>query len=646
MKKLYLFCLILLANFTFAQGIPTSTLDSIKLFLKEKSSKERSAFYLQKAEHYSNLNTRYSFQYNQLAVKEALNCKDKTHLALAYNSLGNIHQYKTDIDSALFYHKAALSLRKGSGDTLGMADSYNNIGIAYDASGNFENALLYYFKSLKYYEAKRNDEKTAMTLVNIGVVYKTQKEYKKAYFYYNKANQLYRKIKSDFGITVTAGNLGGILINFKSYKKSLEYSETAKEGYKKLNYNRYLAYPISNIAVAYDSLHRFEEANLNYIESIALHEKFDNKFEFANVSNAYASCLIKQEKYHESILYSQKALTYAQEDNAGFIEVCALENLSKAYAKLGVFDKAYYYSNLYNKGTDLMFKKEKTKAIFELEAKYENEKKSKLLLQIQNKIQQRNTLILILSLLIISVALISYLIYRQQKLTVVQKEQEFELKTAIAEIESQNKLQEQRISISRDLHDNIGAQLTFIISSINNIKHAFEINNSKLENKLQNISSFTKATIVELRDTIWAMNTEKVLLEDLKLRIYNFIEKAKLAIEGVQFDFEIGENLTDICFSSVDGMNVYRVIQEAVHNSIKYANGSQVKVNFTKQDESIRIKITDNGTGFDVNNVLLGNGIFNMEKRVKELHGTFLLKSEINKGTRVIIELPYKQFET
>ena len=646
MKKLYLFSLIFLANFTFAQGIPTSTLDSLQVILSKKSSKERCLYFLEKAEHFSNINTNYSFQYNQLAVNEALNSNDKLLLALTYNSLGNIHQYKTDIDSALHYHKKALALRMEVGDSLGLADSYNNIGIAYDANGNFESALLYYFKSLKCSEAKKNDEKTAMTLVNIGIVYKAQKEYKKAYYYYKKANELYIKIKSDFGITVTAGNLGGILINFQSYQKSLAYSETAKEGYKKLNYNRYLAYPISNIAVVYDSLHRFTEANLNYIESISLHEKFKNNFEVANISNAFANCLIKQQNYHESIDYSLKALKYAQEDNAGFLEVGALNNLSKAYGKLGLYEKAYYYANLYNKGTDLLFKKEKTKAIFELEAKYENEKKSKLLLQIQTKMQRRNTLILILSILIASVALISYLIYRQQKIKVLQREQEFKLKTAIAEIESQNKLQEQRISISRDLHDNIGAQLTFIISSINNIKHAFDINNTKLEKKLQSISSFTKSTIVELRDTIWAMNINKVSLNDLKLRIYNFIEKAKLAIDGIRFEFEIDENLTNIYFSSVDGMNVYRVIQEAVHNSIKYSKATEISVHFKKDHDLLLIKITDNGSGFDPSTVLLGNGIFNMKKRIKDIHGTFILQSEVGKGTCVIIELPYKQFTT
>ena len=70
--------------------------------------------------------------------------------------------------------------------------------------------------------------------------------------------------------------------------------------------------------------------------------------------------------------------------------------------------------------------------------------------------------------------------YNQQKLKNRQLQKENELKDALIKIETQNRLQEQRLRISRDLHDNIGAQLTFIISSIDYLKYGFEIKNEKL----------------------------------------------------------------------------------------------------------------------------------------------------------------------
>ena len=644
MKKFYLFYFSFFFTIAFAQGLPVTTLESLSKQLKKKNSQQKCQFFLEKAEQVANTDTKTSLLYSQKALIEALNIENDSLIGLSYNTLGNAHQALTQLDSSLFYHQQSLLYREKTKDTLGIADSNNNIGIVFDSKGNFANALKHYFKALKFYEKKKADDKIAMTMVNIGIVYKAQKEYKKAYFYYKKANEIYVKINSEFGIAVTSGNLGGILINFKSYNSSLKFSNIAKTGYEKLGYKQYVAYSISNIAVAYDSLHNFEKANKSYLESITLHEEFENNYEVANISNAFSKCLIKQKKYKESIFYAEKALKYAQNAGAYLLEVASYGTLSDAYAKTGTFEQAYRYANQYNKGMDNLFKSEKTKAIFEIEAKYENEKKSKLLLQIQNKIQRRNTVVIILSLLILSIALISYLIYRQQKIKSIQKEQEFELKTAISAIETQNKLQEQRITISRDLHDNIGAQLTFIISSINNIKHAFDVNNPKLEHKLQVISTFTKATIVELRDTIWAMNTKEVSVEDLRLRIFNFIEKAKLAVDKITFNFQIDEKLSDLLFGSVDGMNIYRVVQEGVHNSIKYANASKIDVTFTKDKKKIIIKISDDGTGFDSNNVTLGHGIFNMKKRVKDMQGQLDFISDEVSGTTILIQLPYKRF--
>jgi signal transduction histidine kinase len=644
MIKIYVFYFFILVNYAFAQQTPLSNLDSISIKLKGKSAKQKCLYFLKKAEQVANSNTKYSYLYSQEALKEALLSNIDSLIGLSYSTLGNNYQLQTQLDSSLFYHKNALLYREKLNDTLGMADSYNNIGIAYDSKGAFENALRQYFMALKLYEKKQENEKTAMTLVNIGVVYKTQKEYKKAYNYYKRAYELYKSLKSEFGMTATSGNFGAILINFKAYKKSLLYSKQAKDGYEKLGFRRHIAYPLSNIAVVYDSLHRFEDANKNYIASIALYEEFSNNFEVANICNAFSNCLIKQKKFKESIVYAEKALQYAKVAEANFVEICALKNLAKAYGGLGVYEKAYYYANLYNAGSDRLFKFEKTKAIFEVEAKYESEKKSKLLMQVQNTIQQRNTWVLILCMLIISVGLISYLIYRQQKIKALQQAQAVELKTAVAAVESKNNLQEQRMSISRDLHDNIGAQLTFIISSINNIKHAFVIDNAKLEGKLQSISAFAKSTIVELRDTIWAMNVEHISLEDVRFRIFNFIEKAKLTFETTEFNFEIDPQLSRIYFSSMDGLNVYRIIQEAVHNSIKYAQALEINVQIRRENKFVIIEIKDNGVGFNPNKQVWGNGLENMKKRIKDIGGNYELLTKINEGTTITIQLPYKKY--
>src|SRR5690554_3568603 len=105
----------------------------------------------------------------------------------------------------------------------------------------------------------------------------------------------------------------------------------------------------------------------------------------------------------------------------------------------------------------------------------------------------------------------------------------------------------------------------------------------QLRNKLSGISSFTSQTIYELRDTIWAMNKENITIEDLQSRISNFIEQAKSVSEQTDFSFNMDDDVSENqMFSSLEGVNIYRIIQEAVNNSLKYASAKSIEVNISK----------------------------------------------------------------
>ena len=201
-------------------------------------------------------------------------------------------------------------------------------------------------------------------------------------------------------------------------------------------------------------------------------------------------------------------------------------------------------------------------------------------------------------------------------------------------------MQEQRLRISRDLHDNIGAQLTFIISSIDNLKYGIKNASSSTKEKLTNISAFTSQTIYELRDTIWAMNKESITFEDLQARITNFINKANDASSNIVFSYNVSNTISaDYTMSSVVGMNIYRIIQEAVNNALKYAEASKISVYISEENEKFIITISDNGKGFNINEIKRGNGLSNMKKRAQELKGTINVISEESKGTQIILEL-------
>ncbi|MCR9082069.1 MAG: ATP-binding protein, partial [Cyclobacteriaceae bacterium] len=312
--------------------------------------------------------------------------------------------------------------------------------------------------------------------------------------------------------------------------------------------------------------------------------------------------------------------------------------LITSFAALGDADSSRYYANLYQ--STLRSKEEKAakELTAELETKYQTALKDSQISEQQLQIRNKNFQLYGSLLMALVLGLVGYLLYKQQKLKNRQLEQEVELKEALAQIETQNKLQEQRLLIARDLHDNIGAQLTFIISSIENLKY-FEPIKESLTPRFESIANFTKQTIRELRDTIWAMNSGAVTLEDLVGRVKNFIQQGKQSTD-VKLDFVQEEGL-DLSkkISSANSIQILRILQEAVQNAVKYADASQIQVIFSLGENQLQFQVIDNGKGFDLEKVKAGNGLGNMQKRADEIEASLSVKSETGRGTEICLLL-------
>lgn len=190
------------------------------------------------------------------------------------------------------------------------------------------------------------------------------------------------------------------------------------------------------------------------------------------------------------------------------------------------------------------------------------------------------------------------------------------------------------------MHDNIGAQLSFIVSAIDTIKYYISDTNEPVSNKLTSIGTFAKETIQELRDTIWAMNKPTITIKDLKSRVANFMEKAKLSHQNIQILLKSDANIADEqSFSGLQGLNIFRIIQEATNNAVKYSEATEIKINISKSNNQICFEIIDNGNGFVEQEVEPGNGLLNMRKRALELGNELIINSEKGKGTSIKFEV-------
>ena len=110
----------------------------------------------------------------------------------------------------------------------------------------------------------------------------------------------------------------------------------------------------------------------------------------------------------------------------------------------------------------------------------------------------------------------------------------------------------------------------------------------------------------------------------------------RMMMMTMRITFSAQNNIdTEYVFSSIKGISTFRVIQEAVNNAIKYAEASKIDIITTESDDNLIFEIIDNGKGFDINTIIFGNGLENMQKRIDEVGGKLNIESKLKKGTSI-----------
>lgn len=527
---------------------------------------------------------------------------------------------------------------------LGMADAYSQLSLVYGYQGKYEESTKNSIEGIKLYEKLNQLDRLADYYAEMGYTMK-YRDLKKALYYMQKGKAVAEANNFENELKDIYNNYGVLKEINNELDSALYYFNSGLEIKLKLNDSIGVPYSWSNMAGVYGLQENFSKSREYFNKSLQQRLIWADSLGIAENYTQLGEVFMAEKKWSNAIPFMHKSLPISLKKNYQNLTQYNYKMLSDIYKKLNNADSALYYFEQYSAVKDSVHSIKVQESISALNIEFETEKKENQLLeqrvQLAEKdleVRRKNTLIFGSLALALILGLLGYLLYNQQRLKNRQLQKEGELKTALAKIETQNKLQEQRLRISRDLHDNIGAQLTFIISSIDNLKFGFTDIGEKLGNKLSSISNFTTQTIYELRDTIWAMNKEAITFEDLQVRIANFIEHARNASEKTEFSFNIDPSVDQsYIFTSVQGMNVYRIIQESVNNSLKYSSAEEIEVNISKKEDQHYIEIIDNGIGFNPDTVELGNGLNNLKKRAAEIGGNIEIISRTNRGTRVTL---------
>ena len=555
----------------------------------------------------------------------------------------NIKQiYTTKYDETIKLARYGYDLTNKQNDLSNKGDFLRIIGGAYMRKGNIDSASAYYYKALNILTPTRNTEKLGLIYDDMARMYRKLEQPDRALSFYDKALALYEAEDNQEGIARINNESGVVFRDKGDYKTANERFEKSLGIQRHRNDSVGIGYSLEFLGYNQLLIKDYKKSESYLQEALSIRKKLKDKFALMLNYTALGEFYKETKRPLLSNEYFEKSNDVAKKINFPDIQKYNYGQIMANYESVNNFSQAYKSLKAFNVLNDSLYNVQKLKDVEEITTKYETAEKEKQLLaqrtviaENELRLKNRNQWIFGLSSLAVIIGLIGFLFYKQQVLKNIKQQQENELKLALEKIENQNRLQEQRLSISRDLHDNIGSQLTFIISAIGTIKYYLNDKDDSIISRLENIGAFAKETIQELRDTIWAMNKSSISLNDLRSRITNFIEKAKQSQEDIQISLSIDESIAaSKTFTALQGLNIYRIIQESINNALKYAEAKHIIIEIKKETD-IRFLISDDGKGFIEKDVEAGNGLLNMRKRAIQMNSKLALESQPNQGTRI-----------
>ena len=515
----------------------------------------------------------------------------------------------------------------------GAAISNSKLAIVYNYLKETDKAYASSIKAIEFFQQQQDFSKLAEIYSDLGFVIKDI-DLQKGLDYFRKAIKINEE--HDLGeLNEKIYNNYGILQKMKpDLDSALFYHQSALAVAKKYNMLQAIPYDLNNIAVIYSEKGDYTKAFEALRQSDELRRLENNDMNWADNLAYRADVFYEMKQADSAIKYYSQSLSLAQKtDFQNLIKFC-LTRLSELYEQKNDPQNALKYYKLLEAHKDSIVSSEAMNTLVTLEQEFDLvNKEKKISEQNVQMLQQQNKLyisVFTLLLLILFATWFFLRVKRKKKEELAAIQHQKELETA----EMEKEFVEEKLRISRELHDNIGSQLTFMISSVDNLVYTQKEEQTKT--RLEKISNFGRATMKELRSTIWAMKYDGGNHKDLSAKL----TELKLSIPE-HINVQIIDSIeTPVELNGTQMLGAYRIIQEALQNSVKYADASEVKIIFSLENQRFVVSIEDDGNGFDTEKSTSGNGLFNMKKRCEDGGGALVISSS-NKGTTVQCSFPY-----
>jgi signal transduction histidine kinase/Tfp pilus assembly protein PilF len=618
------------------------------------------------------------------AVQSDLN---DTLLIQSYLDLGEIYEPEYPDSGLHYYNYALVQIEK---ELEGNSDNHSSlqklkaralryIGNVYNDQGIYDNAIDFYIQSLDIHKQINDQKGVAYCLNNIGNVHADQGNFEKAKAYYLQSVPLFEADNEKTGLAASFNNLGSIYFEEGEFQKSIDFFLKTLEIVKELDHKKGMANTYNNLGEAYHKQGQNEKSLEYYMNTLEVTQELGDKFGLcmvhANIADLYHTFAIEiqenkrtgsfDSQIKNSLHHGEQSLKIAREMNAPRLIAYSSEILQKVHTSTGNYSKALEFAELYIQTNQVLFSEEKTKALAEMQEKYQSLEKEKTIEKLEfeneiadNEIKRRKNQILFsfLGLILITISLL--LVYSRYRL-------KHSLNKAL-------ELKNNELAVLNATKDKF---VSILAHDLKNPFSAFANITSSLNRKFDQIEKTDQKYYIEELDRS-ALHLNKLLKNMLdwasaqmkpKFQTLDNIELNKL-VSNMSESLEGFAKTRDITFINHVPPNIVvkanegalnTILNNLITNAVKFSPiGNRVEIDAKTNKNKVNITVTDFGVGIapedigklfriDVDSRSIGTpegkgtglGLILCKELAEKMNGQLSVESTLGKGTTIHLML-------